>query len=341
MKNSSDNYKDRLIWVDVLKAFGIVLMVMGHIGFGGTFGKWIHSFHMPLFFVISGFFFSSKLRFSDFVRKKAFSLLVPYFAFGIVDFVFFLLISLAKREPISFKPLFHLFFLNQEEMGLSGALWFLTALFLSECVFFFIKKSHNCVLEIFATVMCLVFGFLIKSILPFRLPWGIDTALVGVAFLSLGDFLKKQKLLIDPSSDKIVVAIVVSLFTFVCASFLALLNKEVNMRTGDYGLFSAFLLSSFAIITSLFFLFKYLSILIPTIFNLHLIRTIGRDSIVFLCLNQPVIAAITLVQSFFSFPKFIDKTICLLFTIAILLLLNMLIMKTDLCVLAGRKKAKN
>lgn len=41
--------------IDILKAIGIVLMIMGHIGFGGIFDYWIHSFHMPMFFIMSGF----------------------------------------------------------------------------------------------------------------------------------------------------------------------------------------------------------------------------------------------------------------------------------------------
>ena len=48
----------RLNDVDLFRAVGIVLMIMGHVGFGNMFSKWIHIFHMPMFFVISGYFFS-------------------------------------------------------------------------------------------------------------------------------------------------------------------------------------------------------------------------------------------------------------------------------------------
>ena len=41
------NYRDETI--DILRALGILLMVMGHIGFGGAFDKFIHAFHMPMF----------------------------------------------------------------------------------------------------------------------------------------------------------------------------------------------------------------------------------------------------------------------------------------------------
>lgn len=48
--------KSRMDYIDIYRAFGIILMVMGHIGFGGKFDKFIHAFHMPMFFFISGFF---------------------------------------------------------------------------------------------------------------------------------------------------------------------------------------------------------------------------------------------------------------------------------------------
>ena len=41
--------KSRMDYIDIYRAFGIILMVMGHIGFGGKFDKFIHAFHMPMF----------------------------------------------------------------------------------------------------------------------------------------------------------------------------------------------------------------------------------------------------------------------------------------------------
>ena len=46
-------------YIDIYRAFGIILMVMGHIGFGGKFDKFIHAFHMPMFFFISCLLYTS------------------------------------------------------------------------------------------------------------------------------------------------------------------------------------------------------------------------------------------------------------------------------------------
>lgn len=57
--------------IDILKSMGIILMIMGHIGFGGIFDYWIHSFHMPMFYFISGFLYrKSELSLREFLIKK-------------------------------------------------------------------------------------------------------------------------------------------------------------------------------------------------------------------------------------------------------------------------------
>lgn len=48
----------RIVWVDVCKGIGIILVVLGHTG--SPFVRLIYSFHMLLFFIISGFLVSDK-----------------------------------------------------------------------------------------------------------------------------------------------------------------------------------------------------------------------------------------------------------------------------------------
>lgn len=52
---SNKEHYGRIGYIDFLRGFGIICMVMGHIGFGTLFDKLIHCFHMPMFFIISGF----------------------------------------------------------------------------------------------------------------------------------------------------------------------------------------------------------------------------------------------------------------------------------------------
>lgn len=58
-------------------------MVLGHCC-GMRLYNWIYSFHMPLFFLLSGMFFvSGKYSFADFLRRRFWQLLVPLAIFTI------------------------------------------------------------------------------------------------------------------------------------------------------------------------------------------------------------------------------------------------------------------
>lgn len=44
----------RLIWLDIAKATVIILMVLGHTSIPNSLSNFIWAFHMPLFFIASG-----------------------------------------------------------------------------------------------------------------------------------------------------------------------------------------------------------------------------------------------------------------------------------------------
>ena len=45
----------RILWLDQLKAVGFFFVILGHMDIPGALNGWIYSFHMPLFFLASGF----------------------------------------------------------------------------------------------------------------------------------------------------------------------------------------------------------------------------------------------------------------------------------------------
>ena len=72
--------------ISVCKALGIILMVVGHSECPGALCAFIYEFHMPLFFITAGYFFS--LRYLDdeaaFVKKRLKGLYVPFVKWSVV-----------------------------------------------------------------------------------------------------------------------------------------------------------------------------------------------------------------------------------------------------------------
>jgi acyltransferase len=196
---------NRVYWIDALKAIAIILVVIGHSpGIQGYsyIVKYIYSFHIPLFFLISGILFDAKMVENDlspFLKKQARGLLIPYFAWGFLTYIPWYVIarhfgSYPDLDPI--KPLLGMLYGTGSGTWLihNGALWFLPCLFVTRVIFFatikFVPRSFLPI--VLAFLMAL--GFVCVKLVPFPLPWGLDIGLIAIGFFGVG-FLLKDRLL--------------------------------------------------------------------------------------------------------------------------------------------------
>ena len=58
--NNINSQTERIDYLDIARCIGIILMIMGHVGFSKRFDHFIHAFNMPMFFIISGYLFTLK-----------------------------------------------------------------------------------------------------------------------------------------------------------------------------------------------------------------------------------------------------------------------------------------
>ena len=86
----------RIAWADIAKGFAIICVVIGHVGaidMPQALVRFCFTFHMPLFFVLSGWFLRPTERLTgEFLRKNVKGLLVPYYVIGLV----FVVVACAK-----------------------------------------------------------------------------------------------------------------------------------------------------------------------------------------------------------------------------------------------------
>jgi fucose 4-O-acetylase-like acetyltransferase len=85
MVNLPDTSKNN--YISIAKAIGIILMVVGHSGCPTIMGKFIYLFHMPLFFVCSGYFFkeiSDRPTLLSFYKKRMKGLYLTYLKWSIL-----------------------------------------------------------------------------------------------------------------------------------------------------------------------------------------------------------------------------------------------------------------
>ncbi|MDY4970172.1 MAG: acyltransferase family protein [Lachnospiraceae bacterium] len=338
------NQKDeRIEYLDVLRGIAIILMLMGHIGFGYGFDKYIHIFHMPIWFFLSGYFFKvNELdHFGKLVRKYEKSLLVPYVVWGVIQYPLWIFLSKSSEDNI-LEPLKNLFFINTNLlMPIAGALWFLTCLFFAQVIFAGLLRviKNDLVVIIFVMVISLV-GCYWNRFISFRLPWALDTSFVAVGFLAMGYFLHREagrKLTRRVFNITLPICIVL----FLINGVMGLLNGYVNMRIGIYGLVPLFWINAIMAILVYWNGSKYLYQFMKKrkCRALGWIEEIGRNSIVYLCLNQLIILVLSKALIALGFEKIhwmIRGGIILVITILVLYKFEKVCMNSPVKALFGK-----
>lgn len=220
-KNINMKTQKREMSFDIAKGIGMLAVILGHMTLPQKMTDFIFSFHMPLFFLISGYFFRASDN-REILYKKTKSLLLPYIVtcgMVILFSTLFKLISGASVYEIVanikmwilaaaygsgtytsfFKWNFHII----------GAIWFLLALFWAEMIFNLIVKTKWC--YIWGTLIALI-GYVTTSII--WLPLSIQAGMNAIVFLEIGYYVRKKNLLEKFQNNLLVIMTSIGLWSY-------------------------------------------------------------------------------------------------------------------------------
>lgn len=219
--------KNRIEWIDMSKGIAIFLMVIGHTSIPEIGAKFIWSFHMPLFFIVSGFLYKEENNraFFPFLRKISKSLLIPYLFFTIINYVGFKYIC----NPGSIN-------VDVDKIYLTGwegiALWFVQVLFVTELIYnrlIWLRMKCGTTIVVILLLISYFFGYylFIKDI---NIPYTMSSVFHAFVFFSVGGLLKtKIKEIASPCS----ISILKILLTFIFAQFM----PRLDLCSNNYGIF--------------------------------------------------------------------------------------------------------
>jgi fucose 4-O-acetylase-like acetyltransferase len=133
--------QDRILWIDLAKVIGIWLVILGHMHTTDTLNVYIFSFHMPLFFFLSGYLEKDR-KLKEGIINGIKTLVIPYILWFLLLYVhWFFAIYLVENElnsqslPDLLKPLAGMLFGMGYDSDYSVVpdfqipLWFLMGLF--------------------------------------------------------------------------------------------------------------------------------------------------------------------------------------------------------------------
>lgn len=290
--DGTERTRNRL--VDFIRGGAMILVIVQHCRIPDV--EYIIAFHMPFFFLISGYLFRFKgyERKNDmlsFIRKQFIHLMIPYFSFELINLlVSYVTQRLVFRKTIPLGTALESIILCINTDGYSGValrLWFFPAMFFTS-VFAYIT-THICrgseTKCAFSAAAFLFFSWLVSSNQSQRSPFAIDISFMTTFFFLTGFLIQPYvKFFINFLTVKTAVFIVFfsGLFT---ADMTQLNRKPFWMYLNSYGKYkyavSGALAGSLGFLCALVVLYRIIekenSFLFRTVFRYTL--WLGRNSI--------------------------------------------------------------
>lgn len=175
------------------------LVILGHTGIKSAYKKVIYSFHMPLFFIISGMVFKDKEEMSmkELIKRKFKSYMIPYFFMHLIALPIWIInYRILRYSDSSLIELFlgALYSNNQIFDSTTNATWFLPTIFLVDiCFTYLFRKCKNKrgalpILVILISSLSFLEDFYLKSI---YWPWHLELVPLGISLYYIGYLFKR------------------------------------------------------------------------------------------------------------------------------------------------------
>lgn len=247
--------KTRETWVDIAKGIGIILVIMGHANCPNLPHGIIYSFHMPLFFFLSGLFISRQCEnnFRIYLKKNFKSLLLPYFYFNIISIAFYYTMSIMFHKELLIgnvqDNLIGIFVGMRFGSPYHHVLWFLPCLFFAKMLAYPIFKLSKIQFgggKFLLAIVTLIIGLTYCKWTKKPLPMSFDASLIAVFFIVCGDYYMKYQAIINKWIKKSGLLLILFSALFVFLNF-----DKVEMYNMSYGSWIPFVCGS---LSSIFFI---------------------------------------------------------------------------------------
>lgn len=333
-------------WIDSLKAIGIILVVLGHAGPTLHLVNYIYSFHMPLFFFISGYLFSLDRhpQLINFVKSRARGLLIPYLTFAVMGIIIYYVTNnlgtQMSETPSILSAFWEMIVSKRNYIFFNVPIWYLTCLFLVTVIYYLLRKYIKNDL-IILTILLLIgsIGFIkFKTVESLHtLPWSFDATMYYLFYYGAGNLLRIHKTKIrykNAINLLMLVSNLIILFWQGSFEFIYSLHMPFNQNLYNY-LMSIFI--SGCGIGSCVYVSKFI--------KLKPILYLGKNSLVILGLHSPlafyVVGKIYYMLNIhftpmYSFSAFILTILSLIVLVPVIEILN-----RNFPYLLGKKIKKN
>ena len=288
--------KERILWMDIAKGLAMFLVCWGHENVNPIPNNWIYSFHMPLFFMLSGmtFAFNKETNAAKYIKKKAKGLLIPYVFLNIIVIPLSYIDGAITGEHIQSIPEFLLgILISQKGSGFlmpSNTTWFIATLFITDIVFFLFWKILK--KDRFIFIALPVFSFLCYALglmnPPGGSPWHVKTVATSVIFYMVGYFFLKYISSLKEFLKERSFLIILICILFAGGIWFELHNGRVSMIANYYSDMAYFYISALSSSVAFVLLIMLLSESEKVVSILKFADIIGKNTLPYIAFQVPV-----------------------------------------------------
>lgn len=187
--------KHRNQTVDIMRAVLIILMIVGHRSIDGGFSKFIYSFHMMSFVILSGYFY--KERTQEKLSKRLGKLMKSLMPYGVFGILYIMTVHVGwttelKTVLLGVSFTYKLF----AQTSSIGPVYFILMLFCIKGIYILIRQYVHSELYINLIVSFLTILGVVLGSCGLWLPWSLDCALFSLVFYQAGYYIKKYNVLV-------------------------------------------------------------------------------------------------------------------------------------------------
>lgn len=227
---------NRTIYIDNAKGMGLLFIMFGHTAnLPNLFYNYAFSFHVPLFFFISGALLSNKLsngKLSLKIRILVMKLVVPFLFFFSVSYLLWVFrrvigVNINNEDVAILSPLTNLILGNSSLTIVNSTLWYFICVFNIFILYFIIDYIFKC--EYFNLFISFILIFFVLNISDYEsLNFYIGLSIISLPFFCLGRF--EQIISLKRNARPFIFYLLLLFY-----SCLVILNGKVDMAKYQFG----------------------------------------------------------------------------------------------------------
>lgn len=230
MNTSEKVATGRIEWIDIAKGIAMLCIIAGHMGIPMV-DRAVFIFHVPIFFMISGYFMSLSTDIATYTKKRIRGLVIPYIFSSFCLMIAKVLVDVVSGQKNNiFHDIITIFVqavygsgstANKTLFGIQpiGAIWFFLALFWA---LFFVKLFINKKYGMICIGLIAILSYISSKYI--WLPFDIQAGGTAACFVYIGAYVKKHNIKFEIKWWLVVIGMI---------AFVAMYALDINLSVAQ------------------------------------------------------------------------------------------------------------